>query len=206
MVATADRIDGVPGREGATAGGLIEVGPEELGAMLARGECVVVDVREADEHAREHIEGSELRPLSRFDPAGVPACEGRVAVFHCRSGTRSQEAALRMVASGCREARYLGGGIRAWRAAGLPVVENRRVPISVMRQVQITAGSMVVAGTVLGAFVSPWFLVLSGFVGAGLVFAGVSGTCGLAAVLGRMPWNRLAGPESGCGADGCDPR
>jgi hypothetical protein len=61
-----------------------------------------------------------------------------------------------------------------------------------MRQVQIAAGSMVVLGVLLGAFVTPGFYLLSGFVGAGLVFAGVTGTCGLARVLRMMPWNRRA--------------
>ena len=186
--------------------GIIEVSPQELQAMMGRGECVVVDVREPEEHAREHIEGSELMPLSKFEPQHVPVGKeggggsGGVVVLHCRSGMRSAEAARRLMAIGGCEVRTLAGGIRAWREAGLPIVENRRVPISVMRQVQITAGSMVVAGTVLGALFSPWWLLLSGFVGAGLVFAGVSGTCGLAAVLGRMPWNRM--PE-GAGGGNC---
>ena len=82
------------------------------------------------------------------------------------------------------------GGLDAWKRAGLPVVADRRQPLELMRQVQIVAGSMVVLGVVLGALVTPWLFLLSGFVGAGLIFAGVTGTCGLANVLRNMPWNR----------------
>jgi rhodanese-related sulfurtransferase len=170
--------------------GLVEVEPADLRAMLGRGEALVVDVREPDEFAREHIEGALLIPLSRLHPAQIPADDGRVVVLHCRSGSRSTRAANLLLGSGRGTVRHLKGGLAAWRAAGLPVVEDRRVPISIMRQVQIAAGSLVVLGTVLGAWVSPWFLVLSGFVGAGLVFAGATGTCGMAALLGLMPWNR----------------
>ncbi len=181
--------------------GMTALDARRVREMLQGGECVVVDVREPDEHAREHIEGTTLMPLSRFDPAALP--EGATVVFHCRSGTRSQEAAQKALAAGCAGVCYLAGGISAWRQAGLPIVENHRAPISIMRQVQITAGSLVVAGTLLGAFVDPWWLVLSGFVGAGLTFAGVSGTCGLALVLGKMPWNKRAGVPTSCGSSGC---
>ncbi|HUH87492.1 MAG TPA: rhodanese family protein, partial [Pusillimonas sp.] len=84
----------------------------------------------------------------------------------------------------------LEGGLDAWKKAGLPVVVDTSQPLELQRQVQIAAGSMIVLGTVLGATVSPWFYLLAGFVGAGLVFAGVSGFCGLARVLMKMPWNR----------------
>ncbi|HEX2527584.1 MAG TPA: rhodanese family protein [Geminicoccus sp.] len=80
------------------------------------------------------------------------------------------------------------GGLEAWKRAGLPVEQDRRQPIEVMRQVQIAAGSLVL----LGALVTPWFYALAGFVGAGLVFAGVTGTCGMASLLRHMPWNRPA--------------
>lgn len=199
MVATAERL--TPTQSPTPEQGMTPLQPRRVREMLQAGECMVVDVREPDEHAREHIEGAVLMPLSRFDPAGLP--KGGTLVFHCRSGTRSQEAAQRALASGCAGVCYLEGGISAWREAGLPIVENRRVPISIMRQVQITAGSIVVVGTLLGAFVDPWWLVLSGFVGAGLVFAGVSGTCGLALVLGKMPWNKHTQASASCGPGGC---
>jgi len=108
-----------------------------------------------------------------------------------RSGARTAAHAARLAgrADGC-EAFLVEGGLDAWKRAGLPVAEDRRQPLELMRQVQIAAGGMVVLGAVLGALVSPWFHALSAGVGAGLVFAGVSGTCGLAAALRMMPWNR----------------
>lgn len=199
MVAAATQP--IPTPAPAPERGMTPLDARRVREMLQAGECVVVDVREPDEHAREHIEGTTLMPLSRFDPAGLP--KGGTVVLHCRSGTRSQEAAQKALAAGCAGVCYLEGGLSAWRQAGLPIVENRRVPISIMRQVQITAGSMVVAGTLLGAFVDPWWLVLSGFVGAGLTFAGLSGTCGLALVLGKMPWNKRAGASTSCGPGRC---
>lgn len=183
-----------------SASGTTALSADRVREMLRRGDCVVVDVREADEHAREHIEGTTLMPLSRFDAATLP--KGGTLVFQCRSGTRSQEAAQRALAGGCAGVCYLEGGLNAWRQAGLPIVEDRRLPISIMRQVQITAGSLVVVGTLLGALVNPWFLLLSGFVGAGLAFAGLSGTCGLALVLGKMPWNK-AFAGTGCRGGSC---
>ena len=89
----------------------------------------------------------------------------------------------------------LQGGIDAWKKAGLPVTVDRTAPIPVMRQVQIAAGGLVVLGAVLGATVAPAFYLLSGFVGAGLVFAGTTGFCGMARILEMMPWNRARPPD-----------
>ena len=86
--------------------------------------------------------------------------------------------------------RLVEGGLIARKRAGLPVLADRRRPLELQRQIQIAAGSMVLAGTLLGVFASPWFHLVPGFVGAGLVFAGLTGFCGLARVLVRAPWNR----------------
>jgi rhodanese-related sulfurtransferase len=88
------------------------------------------------------------------------------------------------------EAYVLEGGIDAWIAAGLPTEHDRKAPLEIMRQVQIVAGMLVLAGVALGATVSPGFLLLSGFVGAGLTFAGATGFCGMARLLALAPWNR----------------
>ena len=107
-------------------------------------------------------------------------------------GVASEKAGKKVLEAGWRgDVYHLPGGIRAWKRAGLPV---ERAPgsggLSIQRQVQIGAGSLVVLGVVLGATVTPWFFALAGFVGAGLVFAGASGTCGMAALLARLPHNR----------------
>ena len=158
-------------------------------AELMRDGAVLVDIREADEHARERISSARHHALSRLD-AEHPARPGdEVLIFHCRSGARTMANADRLAACGC-EVYLLEGGIDAWKKAGLPTVVDRRRPIELMRQVQIAAGSLILLGVVLGFLVAPAWFALSGFVGAGLVFAGVTGFCGMAHLLARMPWNR----------------
>lgn len=163
-------------------------------AELIRAGAVLVDIREADEHARERIPGARHHALSRID-ADNPARPGDdVLIFHCRSGARTKGNApkLAAAASGKCETYILEGGLEAWKKAGLPVALDRSQPIDIMRQVQIGAGSLVLTGVVLGAAVTPGFYALSGFVGAGLLFAGITGFCGMARILGAMPWNKRA--------------
>jgi hypothetical protein len=88
------------------------------------------------------------------------------------------------------DAYVLDGGVDGWAGAGLPVQTDAKAPMEILRQVQITAGSLVLGGVLLGFAVSPVWFGLSGFVGAGLVFAGVSGSCAMASVLALAPWNR----------------
>ncbi len=158
---------------------------------LLRDGAVLIDIREATEHAREHIPDARLVPLAKINSAALP--ESQVVIFHCRSGARTQMNAPTLAqAAGTCEAYLLEGGLDAWRKAGLPVNLDRSQPIDIMRQVQIVAGSLVLVGVILGFLVAPGFYALSGFVGAGLLFAGVSGFCGMARLLALMPWNRKA--------------
>jgi rhodanese-related sulfurtransferase len=156
---------------------------------------VLIDIREHDEHAREHILGARLAPLSAIDAHDFDRDHGKVAVFHCKSGMRTQANAARLLARGFHEAYFLEGGIEAWKAAGLPVHTNKRAPMEIMRQVQMTAGALVLIGVLLGWLVHPGFFALSGFIGAGLMFAGASGWCGMAMMLKAMPWNRAVLPS-----------
>lgn len=167
---------------------LVDVTPELLEQWLADGTAVLIDVREDYEYDAERIDGAHNIPLSRFDPSEVrAACGDRRAVFQCRSGKRSVTAAMQY---GNEQRFHLAGGIMAWKASGRPTgIPSSAPKLDVMRQVQITAGALVFAGVMLGAFVSEWFLILAGFVGAGLMFAGISGWCGMAKLLARMPWN-----------------
>jgi rhodanese-related sulfurtransferase len=159
-------------------------------ALLDSGKAVLVDIRESDEFAREHVPGAHHVPLSGFSPTDFPGDRGKIAIFHCASGARTAEAAPRILGSGFAEVYQLEQGLAGWKKAGLSTVVNHKMPISLQRQVQITAGMMVLVGVILGFTVSPWFFALSGFVGAGLTFAGVSGTCAMASLLAVMPWNR----------------
>jgi len=164
----------------------------DLKRRLDAGDAVLIDVRETDEHAREHILGARLAPLSAIDTHDFDRDHGKAAVFHCRPGIRTQANAAKLIARGFREAYFLDGGIEAWKSAGLPVHTNRKAPLEIMRQVQITAGLLILTGVALGWFVNPAFYALSAFVGAGLTFAGATGWCGMAMLLKTMPWNRVS--------------
>jgi rhodanese-related sulfurtransferase len=172
-----------------------EVSPDTLRGWLDHNQAILIDVREPDEHAREHIRGSRLLPLSRFDPAAVPGADGKHLVVHCKSGRRAAEAAARLNAAGRREVRNLKGGIDAWKSAGLPIEANAKLPISIMRQVQVVVGTAVLVGSVLSATVSPWFLVLTGFFGAGRREPAPWPRCS-APCLGTEPSDRAPSAES----------
>ena len=163
----------------------------EARKLIANRGAVMIDIREPNEHARESISGARSAPLSNLEAHGTAAC-GAPAIFHCQSGNRTSVHADRIAACAPPEAYTLKGGLMAWKQAGLPTSVDRSKPIELQRQVQIAAGSLVLSGLALAAFVSIWFLALSAFVGAGLVFAGISGWCGMAKLLAAMPWNRVA--------------
>lgn len=168
---------------------LTAISPQRA-AELARHGAVFVDIREADEYAREHISGSRHVPLSGIGSRAA-AKPGEVVIFHCRSGMRSQanEDRLAAAAASC-DAYVMEGGLEAWKKAGLPVAADRKQPIEIMRQVQIVAGTLVCTGVALGFAAHPAFFLLSGFVGAGLIGSGVTNTCLMAKLLAAMPWNR----------------
>lgn len=150
----------------------------------------LIDIRGADEYARERIPNAMNVPLDRI---GDLPQDDRPIIFHCKSGMRTATNAAQLgAAAGSAPAYILGGGIDAWRQAGQPTFADRSQPLEIMRQMQITAGALVLIGVLLGMFVAPGFLWLSAFVGAGLMFAGVTGWCGMANLLRVMPWNRRA--------------
>jgi rhodanese-related sulfurtransferase len=159
----------------------------------------LIDVRTAAEFRSIHAEGATLVPLDRFDPGVLAGADGGGDVptyLICASGTRARTAAEKCVAAGLKNIAVVEGGTSAWEAAGLPVVRGRGA-ISLERQVRIVAGSLVVAGVLLGWFVHRAFFGLCAFVGAGLVFAGITDTCGMALALARMPWNQAAPEPAG---------
>lgn len=163
-----------------------------LKQLLEQDAVTLIDVREPSEYAGDRIQNAILVPLSNFNRDRIPNSEGKTLVLYCQSGNRSSQAAQKLLAAGEKEVTHLQGGLNEWKQLNYPTITNKNAPISIMRQVQIVAGSLVFLGTVLGAFVSPWFLLLSGFVGAGLIFAGVSGTCTMAMLLAKLPYNQQA--------------
>lgn len=176
--------------------------PTELEELRRRGRPVeLIDVRTPGEFREVHAEPARLVPLDALDPRAVMesrACgKGEPLYIICRSGSRGRQACERFLAAGYPGVVNVEGGTLAWERAGLPVVRGKAA-ISLERQVRIAAGSLVVLGTALGAFVHPAFLGLSAFVGAGLVFAGVTDTCGMGMLLARMPWNRRGDDALAC--------
>ena len=163
------------------------VTPTEARRLVSQG-AKLIDIRGADEFARARLPGAENRPLEAL---GAIAHDGPV-VFHCRSGMRTAAHADKLAACCGGESYIVEGGLEGWRKAGLPVEENAGAPLEIMRQVQIAAGTLVLLGVALGFAVAPAWFGLAGFVGAGLTFAGLTGWCGMATLLGQMPWNRRA--------------
>lgn len=168
---------------------LKEITPLEARRLTENG-AVLADIREADEVARDSIPGAKHTPLSAIGDAAGRLGDAREVIFFCHSGNRTlaNSGELRQLVDA--EAYVMQGGIDAWRKAGLPVSIDRRQPLPLMRQVQMAAGLLIVLGVVLGYALSPWWFLLAGFVGAGLFQAGATGWCGMARLLGVMPWNR----------------
>jgi rhodanese-related sulfurtransferase len=170
----------------------MKIQAKQLNADISSGKRVaLIDVRTPAEHGEVHIEDSHLMPLDRLDAAAVKSAASRAerCVLICRSGKRAEQAYQKLQAAGCENLAVLDGGVMAWESAGLPVVRGAKA-ISLERQVRISAGLLVLLGIGLGRWVHPAFYGLSAFVGAGLVFAGITDWCGMAMVLAKIPWNQ----------------
>lgn len=170
---------------------LHRLSPQQVRERIDTGSAVLVDIREPDEFARSHVNGAQSQPLSTWEKAHLTIDPDADVIFTCRSGMRTAGACDRLSARVNGDAFVLDGGLDAWAKAGLPVETDADAPMEIMRQVQIAAGSLVLIGVLLGFLVAPAWFALSGFVGAGLTFAGVSGFCGMARLLMLAPWNRV---------------
>ena len=163
------------------------ISPAEAHRLIDRG-ASLIDIRSPDEHARERIAGAMNIPIDQLTPGVTP---GEILIFHCRSGIRTGQAARQLAdASGGRDCYIMDGGISAWSGSGFPVEKTQGAPIEMQRQVMIAAGALVLIGTILSLLLSPAWIALAIFVGAGLTFAGLTGFCGMAHLLALMPWNQ----------------
>ncbi|MCS7034640.1 MAG: rhodanese-like domain-containing protein [Phycisphaerae bacterium] len=175
--------------------------PDALAEKVRLGEPVdLIDVRTPLEFREVHCPFARNLPLSELDPQQVMRLRRGAAdqpvYFICRSGSRAKQACERLIAAGFTNVVNVTGGMLAWVEQGLPVNRGKKA-ISLERQVRIAAGSMVLIGAILGYFVHPLWIGLCAFVGAGLVFAGITDTCGMAMLLARMPWNQVRVPAAG---------
>jgi rhodanese-related sulfurtransferase len=168
------------------------VTPQEAQRWLAAGEAILIDVREPAEFAAGHIPQAMSLPLGALPAALAPLPGGRKRIFQCLSGARGTQACLLASAGSDEESFNLAGGIAAWQAAGLPVVGGSGPRLSIFRQVQMIVGTMVALLVIIGFAGVTFAFALAGLLGAMLAFAGATGWCGLALLLGRMPWNRAA--------------
>jgi rhodanese-related sulfurtransferase len=181
------------------------IAPAELQKLLAvQPGLPLLDVRTPAEYSEVHVPQArnvpldQLSPKALFDAGQLP--QGQPVYLLCRSGGRATKAAEQFARAGFDQGIVVEGGTQAWIEAGLPVVTRGDTKvISLERQVRIAAGSLVLTGVLLAYFVHPGFIALSAFVGAGLVFAGVTDWCGMSLLLAKLPWNQ----KSACASGSC---
>ncbi len=154
----------------------------------------VLDVRTPGEFMEAHVPGSINIPLADLNGRGADIADiagtRRVAIL-CRTGKRAEKARKSLDGQGLSDSGVMQGGIVNWMSKDLPVNRGPKA-FSIERQVRTTAGFLVLIGVILGLTVHPGFLGLSGFVGLGLAFAGITDTCGMGMLFAKMPWNRVA--------------
>ena len=175
--------------------------PQELAELCKNGKQIdLIDVRTPVEFREVHIEIARNVPLDQLDAVALMQARNGSAkeplYLICRSGSRGQQACEKFLKAGFSNVANIEGGTMACVEAGLPVVRGKKA-ISLERQVRIAAGSLVLLGAAL-SFIHPAFIGLSAFVGAGLVFAGITDTCGMGMVLARMPWNQCSKESTSC--------
>ena len=178
------------------------ISPQELHALRSGDAAVeLIDVRTPVEFREVHADLARNVPLDILDAAALKQvrrgtdCQPLYVI--CKSGGRSRQACEKLLTAGCSNIVSVEGGTSAWIQAGLPVVRGQKA-ISLERQVRIAAGSLVLIGAVLGWLVHPALFGLCALVGAGLVFAGVTDTCGMGMLLARMPWNQVHASDQAC--------
>ena len=178
---------------------------QQLQQLAASGVAVdVIDVRTPVEFREVHCTHARNVPLDLLDPTSVMAEHSdpeQPLYVICWSGARARKACSSFVEAGFSNVVNVEGGTQAWDTAGLPVVRGKRA-VSLERQVRIAAGSLVLTGSVVGYFGPDYWIGLAAFVGAGLVFSGITDTCGMGLLLARMPWNQVT--EASVNAQCCE--
>lgn len=170
--------------------------PQQLHERFLAGEPLeLIDVRTPAEFADHHVSFARNVPLDQLDPAQFASRPTVPLYVICLSGGRARQACAKLASTADASLVLVEGGTQAWCQAGLPVVRGKK-SISLERQVRIAAGLLVLTGSVLTALVSPYWLMVPAFVGAGLTFAGITDTCAMGMLLARMPWNQTGASAS----------
>jgi len=172
---------------------------KSLKRWIDDGGAVLLDVREPAENEAQSIKGSVPMPLASVSKSSLPNLAGKKLVIHCRKGGRGGTACEKLLAEDQNLEIYnLEGGIEAWTAAGFATESTGRKILPLDRQVQLTIGLCLLVGSLLGYFISPNLFLLTGFFGAGLTFAGLTGFCGLAMLMAKMTWNKATKEVKSC--------
>lgn len=161
-----------------------------LREQMENGELHLVDVREQVEFAGGRVSGASSLPLGELEERHKELDHSKPIYVMCRTGRRSGEAQQRLRALGFTNVINVTGGIEAWKKEDLPIERDEYAPWSIERQVRFTAGSLVLIGVLLGIFVHPYFIALSGLIGFGLAFTATIDWCGMGILISKMPWNR----------------
>lgn len=150
----------------------------------------IVDVRTPAEYASQHLPGSHNLPLGQVQASDLARAAGEQDTVYLMCRTQRRSAMVGEAMAGQLQCKLVivEGGISAVPESLLKKGEKNVIPLE--RQVRIAAGLLVMAGVLAGYAVAPGFFALSGFVGAGLVFAGITDTCPMGMLIARMPWNR----------------
>lgn len=150
---------------------------------------LILDVRTKPEHKNISIKESLNIPLDKIKEHKKDLEKYDTVYIHCQSGARSQKACQELQNISNTKVVNIKGGILAWEKEGLPVIKASKQTYSITQQVHIIAGILILTGVILSRSLHPNFIYLSGFVGAGLLTAGLTGWCTMAKILSKMPWN-----------------
>jgi len=174
---------------------MASLSPSKAQERLSQADVLLLDVRTILEFSGSQVPGSLNLPLDALSSDSLKKRLGgkdpKEILILCQSGKRAGKAAAILARDPAWKVHVVEGGLQQWREEGLPI-EQKAAVISLERQVRIAAGTLVLVGLALGQWVHPWGIAFSGFVGAGLVFAGLTDTCGMGMLLAKAPWNRRA--------------
>ncbi|WP_370979083.1 rhodanese-like domain-containing protein [Agaribacterium sp. ZY112] len=164
----------------------------------------IIDLRTAAETESECLGNCLSLPVQELDKDSFAKTlteagyqQGPIYLL-CQSGRRAQMAVDKLQNEADYELVIIEGGLNACKENGIRLQGSGRKVMSLERQVRIAAGFLVVLGVVLGSMLAPAFYALSAFVGAGLMFAGITDTCGMAMMLAAMPWNKASKGKKNC--------
>jgi rhodanese-related sulfurtransferase len=172
----------------------MEISVHELNNILSEDlpkNFIIIDVRSPLEHREHKITGTLNIPLDQLSKSLDQLKKYQKIFVHCRSGGRGEKACQILKKNFPKKEIYnVKGGILEWEESGFLVEKHQGFHLSLIRQVHILVGFLIVLTNLFGNYLNPNWFLLNGFIGAGLLFAGISGWCGMALLISKMPWNK----------------